>query len=145
MKIKFTFEDLKPVSTNAYKAPKVLRGRPIMFKTKKATDFEKQILLQMHDKGAEIFDFESNFSIYEHILSCDILIESPDLITKKDGVISSKSIDLDNNAKVLIDAVFKKFEKLDDKMICKLSMRKSLGKNNRIFFTLERKSISSVK
>ena len=66
-------------------------------------------------------------------------------MTKK-GYVSKKSLDLGNCEKVLSDAVFSHFEKIDDAWICDLKMNKcpSFDNTYRIYYCLKIRDLSGM-
>lgn len=125
--IKFDFVNLKPITSN-HAIKKGRNGRS--YKSDKAVKFEQRILLEALKKRVEIYDFENAYSVFDHFLKANIVIYMPSnkLITKK-GYISSKSLDLDNCLKYLIDGIFKSFKKIDDSAICKIDAEKRPSKD----------------
>lgn len=143
--LSFTIQG-KPVSTNDYKASRVVKGKKAysqMYETKKAKDYKNWIRQSLLSKKADIFKFETNFSIYEHGLACCVVVWLPDLITQK-RTINRRSIDIDNCLKCLIDGIFAQFDKLDDKMICDLFVQKRKAEEFSVDFTLHKVDLSSI-
>lgn len=143
--LSFTIQG-KPVSTNDYKASRVVRGsKPYsqMYETKKAKDYKNWIRESLLPHRANMFRFETNFSIYEHALACCAVIWLPDLLTKK-NTINRRSIDIDNSLKCLIDGVFDNFDKLDDKMICDLFVQKRKAEEFSVDFTLHKVCLNDI-
>ena len=101
-------------------------------------------MLQTKEQGAEIFDFEAAYSPYEHFLCAQVTFFMPKskLFTRK-GYISSRSFDLDNIQKYLIDGIFKRFDKIDDSAICQINAIKapSTDNNYNIFVNLVRQDL----
>ena len=145
--ISFTIKG-KPVSTNRYKAPKVVRlGRktiPQLFETKEAKDYKKWVKQSIVPQKEEMAVFESDYCVKENVLACSIVLWLPDLVTK-DGKISKRSIDIDNSLKCLIDAIFDMFTKLDDKMICDLHVFKRKSEEFYADLTLHKIGFSNIK
>jgi len=144
MKLEFLFKNLKPVSAN-HRLKRTRTGRT--YKSKEAINFEAHVSMQTSQQRADIFEFETHYSPYEHILCAHINIYVPKskLITRK-GCVNQKSLDIDNCFKQTIDSVFKCFDKLDDSAICQLSAFKSYShdNNHHIYFSLIRQDIEAL-
>lgn len=110
-RISFLFKNLKTFSTNKSVN---FNKKGKYYKSSKKDDFQKRIYCEMLRHRPEIFDFEAQFSPFEHVLIGNVYMFIPkkSLITKKD-CINLNSGDVNNN-KVLTDCVFKAFNKLDD-------------------------------
>ncbi len=127
MILTLNFPEILPISTN--------RLKNYNFKTKavynssKYSVFQNTIAIECLAKLQEIRDFEADYDIKNHYIRCKVTVSMPNLIAKK-GWISAKSLDVDNCLKGLLDAIFKCFNKLDDKMICDLSVSKGQGEMN---------------
>jgi len=120
----FNFPGLIPVSTNQrlginYKTKAV-------YKSTKYKSAQNIIAMECLNQISEIREFEADYNIKEDYIECEVIVTMPNLMAKK-GWISAKSLDVDNCLKGLIDAIFKCFNKLDDKMICRLSVEKGVG------------------
>jgi Holliday junction resolvase RusA-like endonuclease len=142
--IEFYFQNLKPFSTNNTVSFNK-KGR--YYKNTKKDDFQKRVFCEMISHKADIFEFETNFSVYEHFVAGSLCIFVPKskLVTKK-GYISQKSGDIDNGCKALLDSVFKHFEKLDDSIICNLQVFKmpSPDNNYNIGLQLQRMEMTTL-
>jgi len=147
-KIEFYFKDLKPITQNhAVKHKVIKKGRKNIvtsYKSDIAKVYEQTILIKTASRRPDIFDFEANYSPYEHFLACHIHFYMPKnkLITSK-GYVNNKSIDLDNSLKYLIDAIFKRFNKIDDSAICQITSYKSFStdKNYNTYISLIRQDL----
>lgn len=137
----------KPISTNDYKAPKIVKTKtksfPQMYETKAAKDYKKNVINHVRPMAPEIFQFETHYSVHDHALACTVVLWLPDLITK-DMRISKRSIDIDNSLKCLLDGMFDCFDKLDDKMICDLFVLKRKGAEFSADITLHKQSFSNI-
>lgn len=137
----------KPVTTNLYKAPRVIKsGRKYaatMYETKKAKDYKKTVCEYVEPFREEIDIFERQFSVHDHVLACTVILWLPDLITM-DMRISKNSIDIDNSLKCLIDGVFSCFDVLDDKMICDLFVSKRRRLEPGVDITLIKQSMCNM-
>jgi Holliday junction resolvase RusA-like endonuclease len=137
--IKLTFKNLKPTSTNRIRR----QGKHGSYPNPKYKEAKQLIDYVMLNNKAEVFEFETNTSVYEHYLKCSIIIYMPNLITKK-GYVSHRSTDLDNCSKFLLDSIFAHFDKLDDAMICDLVMYKRQRKDASIEVILDRGDLESL-
>lgn len=138
-------KNCKPMTAN--NLYRINRKQKSKYKPDETKEYIKRVRLETRKHKDKIFDFETSFSIYEHALACNILVFVPYkmLITQK-GYISNNSIDIDNVCKILIDAIFKEFDKLDDKMIVNLIVNKveSEDENFNIMFGLQRINMSII-
>ena len=127
-KIEFTFH-MKPPSLNSLYVTNPKTGR--RFPSKEGGIWKKYVSETLSHLRAEIFEFETNVSIYENCLRGEILIEVPmcDLMTKK-GYLSKKFGDVANREKVVFDAIFKEFDKLDDVMLTPVLLEKIPSRDN---------------
>lgn len=115
-KIIFKVKNCKVPSANAARATNWKTKR--QFKTKDYEQFEQRVKIMSLGKRKDIDKFEHTFNIYESHISMTPVFWIPyDRMYTKKGYISHRSGDSDNYLKCSIDAVFKTFNKLDDKYI----------------------------
>ena len=127
-RISLAFKTLKPLPlNNMYSQTKTGRR----FKSKKAVEFENRMTCELIRKKHEMFKFEIDTSVFEHFLTCKIVCELPrsKLITKK-GTVNTKSGDVDNFCKPIIDNIFKFMDKLDDSIILQVDVCKRFSQDN---------------
>lgn len=117
--LKLLFENLKPPSNNNLFATVGKRR----IKSKAYRLFEAEVLKKTQNDHELFFDFETQFSPYEHCLHCNILILIPRLLTAK-GTIAKRKHDVANFEKSISDSIFKNFVELDDSYITRLQMEK---------------------
>lgn len=111
--LQLTFK-LKPLTLNKAFG----QSGPRRFPTKELLKQRKVIDAKCRDAHEFIFDFERNYSPYEHVLFLTIIIyDNYSKIFKKDGTPNKRYLDVDNSKKYLTDQVFKNFDKLDDSQV----------------------------
>lgn len=126
--MKLTINGIKPLTANAN--TRIGNGKYFSDPKKKMFDRDMKIALSLQKE--EFRKFEASFDKNENFVYADLVIYIPNLFTKA-GYISHHSGDLDNYAKNILDAIFKQFVDLDDKMICELCVSKREGK----FYSME--------
>ncbi len=109
--IKFFFSGIKSFSANKSVS---FNKKGKYYKTANKKIFQDAISYGMLKHRPGIFDFEANYSIYDHILVGNVYMFIPrhKLITKKD-YLNMTAGDVNNN-KVFTDCIFSHFDKLDD-------------------------------
>ena len=107
-----------------------------MYKTTYQKEFEtdvKRVLIKGRDR---IREFEAHFKPLEHVLESTWFFGYENFFTVKEGIPSSKCLDLDNSTKNVQDIIFKSMG-LDDKFICKTQSVKWKSKDDCIFLVLK--------
>lgn len=143
----FLFKGLKPFSVNA----SYIRTFAGVSKSSGATEFAAQIFncLTQHDNQVKVAKLKSEFNEITHAYSVAIVAYYPEseFYTKK-GTISSRTVDLSNAEKGLIDCLFlPKFDALpfpqgannlcvDDRCIVDMSSKKRPAKERAIEVTI---------
>lgn len=112
--ITFFFERLKPFSTNRSVS---FNRKGKYYKSKDKANFQTYIDAVMSQHKPHIFDFNKQFSPYEHFLVGGVYIFMPrnKLFTKR-NTISKTSFDV-NNCKVFTDRIFHHLSEMDDSQL----------------------------
>lgn len=136
MKIEFVFKNLKLLSSN--KDKNFSRKRGGYYKSTEKSNFQHRVAGELLRHRAQIFEFETNYSPYEHMLWGEVYLFLPNIMTKK-GYLSKTAGDV-NNTKILTDSIFKCFDKMDDSMLFRESSvkYKSWDNNHHIAYRLKR-------
>lgn len=98
-------------------------GKGRVFKTPKQAGFEGSITHYLRQYESKLKIFKNFFNPEIHIIQSCWEFGYSDFFTKKDGIVSSKCLDLDNSIKNIQDVIFKSLE-IDDKFIVKSSSHK---------------------
>jgi len=114
--LSLVLEDLPPMPRNRSHMLTVTKGRPMNIKTPLAREFEKDVTQRLEIYKDQITKFRKSFESKLHYISAEYFIYTPaSALFTKDGVISSRSVDLDAH-KLLQDTIFR-FMDLDDKLV----------------------------
>lgn len=114
--ISIVLEDLPPMPRNRSHMLTVTKGRPMNIKTPLAREFEKDVTQRLEVYSDAITEFRKSFDPKLHYISAEYFIYTPaSALFTKDGIISSRSVDLDAH-KSLQDTIFR-FMGLDDKLV----------------------------
>lgn len=133
---------VKPYSVNSY----YYRNRSI--KRREAVEWEHTIIEHLRNKEYQdkIEEFRNLFSPSKHSIEIHIKLQYPkELLYTKKHQISSKSFDISNTEKPLIDVIFlSKYStktsrnlEIDDKYITKMIVEKVAGKDHLITINIK--------
>lgn len=114
--LSFILDDLPPMPRNRSHMLTVTKGRPMNIKTPLAREFEKDVIQRLEIYSDAINKFCKSFDPKIHYISAEYHIYTPmEILFTKEGVISSRSVDLDAH-KCLQDTIFR-FMGIDDKLV----------------------------
>jgi Holliday junction resolvase RusA-like endonuclease len=121
LKIELVFSDIKPITLNHCHKITTKGKFPTKYKTQEYTEFESKINSQLNAQKKELSKLNKAYDFQKHALSISYVFYYDILTTK--GLISQKSMDLDNVGKPINDVIFKHLD-MDDSQIIDITLSK---------------------
>jgi Holliday junction resolvase RusA-like endonuclease len=143
MNLFFELPDIKPMTLNhAY----TISARPGMgvrrFPSKEYKQLESKINLLIRKYKNDIAKFNKKYIPEKHYLCAEYRFYMP-ILTKKEGKVSQRSVDLSNSVKVIEDIIFKSLN-ADDCAVINLNVIKVHSEDIRTEISLQIKEVHNL-